>query len=118
LVGAASLALASCFMIGGAASRNAVVGAVLVSIAAAWSNFVLGAAWAAAIEVGGDHGGVVAAFMNTAGQVGGTISPILGALFLTHLGSWDYALYAIGVLYFLGALCWFLVDPAHRVQHA
>lgn len=117
-VGAASLALAAVFMVCGTACPNGVVAAFLISIAAAWSNFVLGAAWGAAVEVGGSHAGVVSACMNTSGQVGGTISPIIAALFLTKYASWDGALYMIGILYFLGALCWLFVNPSHRIKSA
>jgi sugar phosphate permease len=88
---------------------------VLISLALASSNFLLGASWSACTDIAGDHAGTVCACMNTAGQVGGFLSPIVAALFVQKYGSWSAPLYVCGALYFLGALCWWLVNPQRPI---
>lgn len=116
IVGVASFVLASGFMLVGASIDNAVLAIVLISIAAAWSNFVLGAAWGSAVDVGGSHAGVVSAFMNTAGQVGGFLSPVILAFAIRQFQSWTAPLLVTGALYMLGAACWFFIDSNETVH--
>jgi nitrate/nitrite transporter NarK len=89
--------------------------AILIAFAAAWSNFLLGASWGTCIDIGGNHSGVVSAAMNTAGQVGGFLSPIVLAWVLERFSSWSAPLYLTGALYLLGAVCWLWVDPTKPV---
>lgn len=115
-VGVGSFLLASVFMLVGAGIEQPVLAAVFIAIAAAWSNFLLGASWGAAVDVGGSHAGVVSAFMNTAGQVGGMLSPVILAFVVERFASWAAPLYVTGVLYFLGAICWLFVNPSKGVD--
>ncbi|HMZ20113.1 MAG TPA: MFS transporter, partial [Blastocatellia bacterium] len=114
-VGGVSLLLASILLIAGTATPHAYLGVALISIALAFSNFLLGASWGTCVDIAGGHAGVVSAFMNTAGQIGGFLSPIVTALFVEKYGSWSAPLYVCGLLYFLGALCWWFVNPRHPI---
>ena len=58
--------------------------------------FSLGASWAACIDIGGRHAGVVSAAMNTAGQIGAVISPILLAWVVDRFSDWSIPLYLMG----------------------
>ncbi len=115
LVGVSSFLLASGFILFAAATPSAVLAAICISIAAAWSNFILGAAWGTAVDIGGNYAGTVSAVMNTAGQAGGAMSPLVLALLVDRFHSWSVPLYVTGALYFLGAFCWFAVNPASTV---
>ena len=84
---------------------------MLIALAAAFSNFLLGASWGACVDLAGTHAGAVSAAMNTAGQVGGVLSPIAFALLTRHAGSWALPLFVTAVLYLLGALCWLFIHP-------
>lgn len=110
-VGCASFVLAGICMFAGIACRDKVPAVLLISCAAAFSAFTLGAAWAATGDVGGPHAGVVSACMNTAGQTGGALCPVVLAMCLRHFASWNVGLYAIASLYLAGALCWTFVNP-------
>jgi MFS transporter, ACS family, glucarate transporter len=114
-VGGVSLLVASVLLIAGTATAHNIVAVVLISLALASSNFLLGASWSACTDIAGDHAGVVSACMNTAGQVGGFLSPIVAALFVERYASWSAPLYLCGALYFLGALCWWLVEPRRPI---
>ena len=117
-VGAGSLAAAGAFLIAGTFVANPLLAAVLISMAAASSNFLLGASWGTCIDIAGNHSGVVSAAMNTSGQVGGVLSPVLLALVVKHFSSWSAPLYLTGALYLFGSLCWIWIDPRKRLDVA
>jgi MFS family permease len=117
LVGGVSLFAAGIFVIAGAYISNPLLSGLLIAMAGASANFLLGAAWGACVDIAGNRAGVVSAFMNTAGQVGGALSPVVFAMLTTGTNDWSMPLYVTGVLYLLGAACWFGVRP-ERVQIA
>jgi MFS transporter, ACS family, glucarate transporter len=115
-VGGVSLFFASVLLITGTALQHNIMAVVLISLALASSNFLLGASWSACTDIAGAHAGVVSACMNTAGQIGGFFSPIVAAVFVEKYASWSAPLYVCGLLYFLGALCWWAVDPRQPIR--
>jgi len=69
-----------------------------------------GAFWTTATDLGGDRGGTAAAIVNTGGNAGGALAPLLTPLISRHFG-WKGAIAVACVYCFLGALCWFWIDP-------
>jgi MFS transporter, ACS family, glucarate transporter len=110
LVGFGSLAAAGLFLFAGAWSQGA-VSAVLIALAAASSNFLLGASWGTCADIAGDHAATISAAMNTSGQVGGVLSPIAFAFLTRTSASWAAPLYVTAALYLGGAICWYFVHP-------
>ena len=115
-VGVASFAAAAVLMAAGAAATNVTVGAILLAVSAASAAFPLGAAWGAAVDIGGHRSGIVTACMNTAGQVGGMLSPVVLAFVVRESSNWAVPLYVTAALYGLGALCWLLIDASKRLD--
>jgi MFS transporter, ACS family, glucarate transporter len=111
-IGGAALLVAGFSMIAGAAVEHALVSALLIAVAGAAASFLLGAAWGVCIDVAGPHAGLVTGTMNTTGQIGAFLSPIILPLFLKK-GAEDWAtpLYIAGALYLAGAVSWLFVDP-------
>jgi MFS family permease len=107
-VACASLAIAAVAIAVAAVSPQSVVSAGWIALGAASSNFLLGASWGACVELAGPNAGVVSAAMNTAGQIGGTLSPIVFAWISMRWES-AYALGLIALLYLFGAACWLAV---------
>jgi MFS family permease len=116
VTGGLSLALAGLFLTAGTLLPGALAG-VLIAIAAAFSNFLLGASWGACVDLAGTHAGAVSAAMNTAGQVGGVLSPIIFAMLTRQQSSWAVPLLVTAALYLLGAACWLFIHP-ERPLHA
>ncbi len=114
-VGAAAFVVSGVAMLAGTASESAVAAAVLIAIAAAASNFTLGASWGTCIDIAGPHSGVVSAAMNTSGQIGGALSPVILAFVVDRFANWAAPMYLMGALYLFGAICWLFVDPRRRV---
>jgi ACS family glucarate transporter-like MFS transporter len=109
-VGFGSLAAAGIFLFSGALAGG-VFAAVLIALAAASANFLLGASWGACADIGGNQAATVGAAMNTFGQIGGVLSPIAFAYLTRSSVSWAAPLYVTAALYLAGAACWYFVHP-------
>jgi MFS transporter, ACS family, glucarate transporter len=114
-VGGVSLLSAGIFLIAGTAVGHPLLSALFIAIGAASSNFLLGASWGTCIDIACGRAGLVGACMNTAGQIGGMLSPVVAALLFERFASWGAPLYVAGTLYIFGACCWLLVDPRRPV---
>lgn len=115
-VGGLALLAAGAALISGAAIDNSLASALLISLAAATANFLLGASWGVCIDIAGNHAGVVSACMNTAGQIGGVLSPVILALVVEKFADWSAPLYLSGALYLAGACCWYFIDPRQPIM--
>jgi nitrate/nitrite transporter NarK len=101
-VGSFAYLISAAAILTSAFTANAVMAATLIAVAAAASMFTLAASWAACIDIGGRHSGVVSAAMNTAGQIGGILSPILLAYLVAWFADWRLPLIAMCVFYSFG----------------
>ncbi len=112
-VGSAGYAVAAMIMFAGSLVANGRLAGLLIALGGAASMLTLGAAWATAIELGGRNSALLSAVMNTSGQVGGVLSPIVLALIVDHLGNWNAPLQILAGLYVMAAISWLLINP-HR----
>lgn len=110
-VGAAGYFIAALAMLGGTVVREGRLAGILIALGGAASMFTLAPAWATAIELGGRNSAVLSALMNTAGQVGGILSPIVLAYLVDRLGNWAMPLHILSGLYLVAAVCWILIKP-------
>jgi MFS family permease len=80
-----------------------------------------GVFWTKATEVGGRSRGFSAAFMNTGGNIGGLISPVLTPAMAERMG-WPGAITVACIIAGLGGAVWFLMkrpepEPAYAASH-
>jgi MFS family permease len=115
-VGSGAYAVAAVAMFAAVAAAEAKTAAILIAVAAAASMFTLGASWATAIDIGGRNSGVVSAAMNTSGQVGGILSPIILAYLVERFADWSLPLLVMGVLYTAAAVAWLAIDPRKQLM--
>jgi MFS family permease len=113
-VGAASLLAAGGCLIAGTSTASPEASAVLIALGGAASNFLLPAAWGSCVDLGGRHAGTLSGAMNTCGQFGGFLSPMIVGLCVQWFGSWSAPLYLMAALYGVGAVCWAWIDPSRR----
>ena len=113
-VGAAGYLLAAVAMFLGTVVSDGRAAGLLIAIGGAASMFTLGSAWATAIDLGGRDSAVLSAIMNTAGQVGGILSPIVLAYIVDRLGSWSLPLEVLAGLYLTAAVSWLRIEPERR----
>lgn len=114
-VGAVAYGLAGVAMFFAAVANQPVLCVGLLSLAVAAAMFTLGAAWATCIDIGGSYSGVVSATMNTAGNGFAMLVPFLAIFFKDWFGTWDAPLYMMSATFFIGMVCWCLIDPRQRV---
>jgi ACS family glucarate transporter-like MFS transporter len=110
-VGGASLVVAGVALIAGATARDAITSALLIALSGAGASFLLGSCWGVCQDIAGPHAGLVAGCMNTAGQVGAVLSPVI----LPYFTDPAVPLCIAGGLYLLGAACWLFVDPRRPI---
>ena len=120
-IGAISLLVAGTALFAGAAVRDPLLSALLIAVSGAADSFLLGAAWGTCLDIAGPHAGLVTGVMNTAGQVGAFLSPIVLAYLLkdpTRPEDWVFPMCIAGALYLAGAVCWLIVDPVKPIAAA
>jgi nitrate/nitrite transporter NarK len=90
--------------------------ATLLALALACADLALGACWAVCLDVGADHAGVVTGFMNTFGNLGGLVAPLVVGVAVERFGSWSLAFYVTALVYAAGAAAWAAIDPGLKIS--
>ena len=93
----------------------AVAKAVLLAFALASADLALGACWAVPIDVAPDHAGVVTGCMNTLGNLGGLVGPLVVGVAVDRWQSWTFPFYITALVYAGGALAWLAIDPTRAI---
>jgi ACS family glucarate transporter-like MFS transporter len=83
----------------------------LLALALASADLALSACWAVCLDIGKDHAGVVTGLMNTFGNLGGFLAPLVLGYAVTRWQSWTMPFYIASAVYAAGAICWLAVDP-------
>ena len=116
--GLIGLPLAALALVGALATPVPETAAALLAATAGLAALGVAPAWAVCLELGGRHAGVVSGAMNTFGNLGGFLSPIVVGLCLDHLGSWNAPLLTVAAGYLLAAACWLRIDPLEGLLEA
>jgi ACS family glucarate transporter-like MFS transporter len=95
---------------------SGVAAGLFIAIGGACSMLTLAPAWASAVDVGGRHAGVTAGVMNTVGQVGGILSPIVLATLVDATGNWNLPLLVLAAIYAVAGVAWLTINPEQRVE--
>jgi ACS family glucarate transporter-like MFS transporter len=114
-LGCASFLTAAAFVLAAAIVPQPIAKALFLAFALGSVDLSLGACWAVCLDVGADHAGVVTGAMNTFGNIGGLLTPIVAGFIVDKTGSWSLVLYVTAALYALGALAWLAVDPTAKL---
>lgn len=113
LIGFPAAALA---VVGGLQVSDGTTAAVLLALAAGLAAAGVSPAWAVCLEVGGRHSGVVTGAMNTFGNLGGAVCPVVVGYWLERWGSWQGSLLSVSACYLMAALCWCAIDPTRPLE--
>ena len=84
--------------------------AACLSLALGFASASDGPFWATAIDLGRKNVGACSGIMNTGGNVGGFLAPILTPLIAGYAG-WSWGLYFGAGVVLIGVIVWFLIDP-------
>lgn len=116
-VGAVSYAIACVALLLVPHMTQPLVAVGLIALATMATMFCLPAAWAICIDIGRENAAVVGATMNTAGQVGSLLCPLVVAYTLKWFGDWNISIYTMAFLFFSGAVAWCVINPTLRLAH-
>jgi MFS family permease len=90
---------------------------LVLGLAGLFNDFVMPAAWAACMDVGGRYSGTVSGSMNMMGNIAGAISPLaIGYLLLWTNNNWSFTFYVSAAVYSLGAICWLFIDAVTPIE--
>jgi MFS transporter, ACS family, glucarate transporter len=89
----------------------------LIVIAFAFQDLGVPLMWSLPADIGGRFAGTVGGWMNSAGAVGGMLSPLVAAKVSIAYG-WKATFVVFGVIYLLGALAWLRVDASQPLRHS
>jgi MFS family permease len=84
---------------------------IVLGFAGLFNDFVMPAAWAGCMDVGGRYAGTLAGSMNMMGSIAGALSPlVVGYLLAWTNQNWTLTFYVSAAIYCVGAVCWVFLD--------
>jgi MFS transporter, ACS family, glucarate transporter len=92
--------------------------AIWLALALASADLALSACWAVCVDVGKNYAGVITGLMNTFGNLGGALGPVVAGLVLERGGNWEIPFYISAGIYASGAMLWLVIDPTRKVSPA
>ena len=114
-LGFAAFLTCAVFLLESTFVASPVLKAVLIAMALASADLALGACWAVPIDIAPDHAGVITGCMNTLGNVGGLIGPLVVGVAVDRWHSWTFPFYITALVYACGAVAWLAIDPTMPV---
>jgi MFS family permease len=114
-LGCAAFLTCAAFLVESTLVASPVAKAVLIALALASADLALGACWAVPIDVAPDHAGVVTGCMNTLGNLGGLVGPLVVGIAVDGWQSWTFAFYITAAMYACGAVAWLAIDPTRPI---
>lgn len=99
----------------GAHTSGNVLAILFLSVAVGCNMFATSTWWATCNDLTRNFSGSLSAMMNTWGNIGGWISPILTAYIATHMG-WDQALDFAAVITFIAAVLWIPINADQNLE--
>ena len=116
LAGLVGFPLAALAVVGAVVTPTPINAALLLAVAAGLAALGVAPAWAVCLEIGGAHAGVVSGVMNTFGNLGGALSPVVVGICLERWASWQAPLLSVAALYLVAAAAWLMVDPTRPIE--
>ena len=90
---------------------------IVLGFAGFFNDFVMPAAWAGTMDIGGRYSGTVSGAMNMMGSIAGAVSvTVVGYLLAWTSGNWTMTFYISAAIYFVGAICWLFLDSHTPIE--
>ena len=110
IVPIAGLSLGSLLLYSGTVAPGITTTVLSFSLAIGFASWCEGPFWASAIAGAGEQVGAACGILNTGGNIGGFVAPILTPYIASWAG-WSWGLYAGSFMAVIGVVACFLVDP-------
>lgn len=108
----------ACLSLFGSTLVSNPVGAVMaIAMASFFGDLTMPHAWSATMDLGGKYAGTVSGAMNSWGNLGGAISPMVIGYVLQWTGNnWNLTFYIAAAVYAGGILCWLFLDSTTPIE--
>jgi MFS family permease len=110
-----TLPVAALLLVMASRAENHMTAAVLLAATLGVADLSVSSCWAICHDVGGKNAGIVTGAMNTFGNVGGALSPLVVGYAVEYWSSWQVPFYVTAGVYVFGAVCTLLVNPLKRI---
>ncbi len=110
-VGMAGLGMSAFFIAMTGFTDNKLWSVLFLALGYAGSDFMLPVAWAVCLDVGRKHAGAVSGAMNTAGQLGSTLTSLAFGYLVDSYGTYNAPLVPMAAMTAISALLWLKIDP-------
>jgi MFS family permease len=114
-MGVVTLPIAGVLLIAAAQTENGLTAAILLAATLGVADLAVSSCWSICHDIGGSNAGIITGAMNTWGNIGGALSPLVVGYAVGWWNSWTVPFYITAGIYFFGAICTLLVDPRKRV---
>jgi ACS family glucarate transporter-like MFS transporter len=99
--------------------RDPLLAMLSMGLASFSNDLAMPGAWGACMDVGGNYAGSLSGSMNMMGNLAGFVAPSVIPQILKHSNNnWVITFWVSAAIYFLGALCWLLIDPVKPLEEA
>ena len=106
-----TLPLSGLVLLAAALVENRIAAAALFALTLGIADLCVSACWAMCHDVAGARAGTVAGAMNTVGNIGGAISPLVVGYTVQWWDSWTVPFFITAAVYVAGGIFTLLVDP-------
>ena len=110
--------LRAALQVAAAQTSSPIGAAILLAATLGVADLSVSSCWSICHDIGGRHAGIVTGAMNTWGNIGGALSPLVVGYAVGWWNSWTVPFYITAGVYMFGALCTFFVDPRKPVSLA
>lgn len=114
-MGVFGLTMSALAMAGVPLVADKVAAALLIALALFFQFLTTPSVWAACLDIGRRNAGVVTGAVNTAGNLAGTLAPIIFGYILEKWGSWTIPFYVAASFLLVGVVMWLFVDPRQPI---
>jgi sugar phosphate permease len=108
--------LAATFIVPATLTSNSVASVLYSCVAVFGLEVTVGVAWAIPLDIGGDYAGSIASVMNTFGNLGSAVSPVLLAYFVARHG-WNLPFLICAALCVAGGIFSLGVDAEQKIAN-
>jgi MFS transporter, ACS family, glucarate transporter len=117
-VGVVTMPVSGAILLLVAWTGNPMLAAALLAIAAASADLCVSACWTMCHDIAGDAAGTATGCMNTFGNLGGAISPLVVGYTVQWWGAWSTPLVVTACVCGLCGLLTLAIDPAKQLIHS
>ena len=104
----------SCMLLAAFTGRNDIA-IILLALGLAFMDVTVPVSWAVATDLGGKDSGAITGAMNTAGQLGGTVTSLGIGYLITSFHSYNLPVVVLGVELILAAIIWLFIKADKRI---